>query len=255
MFFSTDALYRKGVTWYQSSYFQLDTNTKVAADCSPDYFSSSDAIKRVMETIEDPRIFVYLRSPIQRSYSAFLHLKRDGLVDSDFLETMELLKTNRSRLPEHVQAIYWDSCYGYHLQKILEVVPRSNLLVFKFEEEVKTGFRGTINEIERQYEIKFDEEIRVQHRGLATETHPFISKLRGVINGPSKPKQLLKRLFPIKYLSILRYGFNYVIINSPLSRPVQKDQHDWHKLNNDFFKQDIEELSGLLEMSFDEWLN
>jgi hypothetical protein len=253
MFFSDEIRYKKGMNWYLKSYFAHFNGQKIIADCSPSYFSSKKAIDRIMLETDNPRFFILLRSPIKRSYSAYLHLKRDGLVKEEFKVLMSNIVNNQINYSKQVQEIYTDSLYAKHLYYLMKKVSHKDIYIFLFEEEVKTNFSSIINKLEEIYNIELRTDQVFIHKGEATETTETVAFIRGLVNKPSFIKKIAKKVFPLKKLTLLRHKFNQLMIKSDFSKPVDKIDEDWGELNRLYFKEEINELSNISKIDYTIW--
>jgi len=77
--------YHKGIRWYAKRFVHLDT-IPIGEICP--YFSSVDAIDRIHEYLPDCKIICTLRDPVDRAYSHYKLLRREGYAAGGFEETI-----------------------------------------------------------------------------------------------------------------------------------------------------------------------
>jgi hypothetical protein len=54
----------------------------VVGEVTPDYVASEDALDRIARTLPDAKLFLILRDPVDRVYSAYWLFKQKGLVEN-----------------------------------------------------------------------------------------------------------------------------------------------------------------------------
>jgi hypothetical protein len=66
-----------GQAWYLDQ-FPVDQVDRITADVSPSYLRDTRAAGRAFDFDPTLRIFVILRDPVERAFSAYLHIRRNG---------------------------------------------------------------------------------------------------------------------------------------------------------------------------------
>ena len=59
------------------SFYKNVRNEVAIGDASPSYINYPSQFKKIKEYLNDPKIIIILRDPINRAYSNYLHLKRE----------------------------------------------------------------------------------------------------------------------------------------------------------------------------------
>lgn len=80
-----DDFYEKGLDWY-SSHFQWGTEFALAGEVTPTYFSLPEVRERIARDLPERRIICTFRDPVERAYSAYRLLVREGRTSLGFKE-------------------------------------------------------------------------------------------------------------------------------------------------------------------------
>lgn len=105
-----DHLLNQSIPQSKEEYFKLFDNienSKVKGDISPDYlYYANETIKKIQEQfLEEPKIIIILRNPIDRAFSQFMHFSREK---REILQFEEALKNERKRKSEN-----WEWAWRY----------------------------------------------------------------------------------------------------------------------------------------------
>jgi hypothetical protein len=83
-----DRFYERGLDWY-ASFFDAATEAAVAVgELSHDYLYSDQAAQRIAADLPDARLVVFLRHPVERTFSEHLYRVRSGLSNTDVREAL-----------------------------------------------------------------------------------------------------------------------------------------------------------------------
>lgn len=84
--------FNKGLTWYENHFKAADNYTSIG-EITPNYLNNPDAIPRMAKTIPKAKLFVILREPISRAYSAYklLHEQFKGMTFQQACEYSDYL--------------------------------------------------------------------------------------------------------------------------------------------------------------------
>lgn len=86
--FLTDEVVERGVDWYERRWFPHAGGAALLGEKSTSYLESPDAIGRVAEVLEGPRIVVQLRDPIQRAVSNWSFSRSHGMEERTVTEAL-----------------------------------------------------------------------------------------------------------------------------------------------------------------------
>lgn len=117
-----DNHFDRGLDWYRD-HFQGAGDEAVIGEISHGYLYSRDAADRIRQILPDAKLLVCLRNPIERAFSAYLDLVKNGLFSGTFADS---LKDNPSLLDR--------GDYATYLEMYLQRFPRAQLHVALFDD-------------------------------------------------------------------------------------------------------------------------
>jgi len=117
-----DAHFDRGRQWYLDQFASADSRPAVG-EISHSYLSSPDAAARIAEFNPDMRLLACLREPVDRAFSDYLDLVKNGQFDGSFEAALE-------RFPRLVDR----GRYATHLRRYLDCFPAEQLNVSLFED-------------------------------------------------------------------------------------------------------------------------
>lgn len=118
-FFNTH--YDKGLSWYEE-YFVGSEGFDAIGEITPNYLNNSDAIPRMALVVPDARIFVILREPVSRAYSAY-KLFQDQYSGLSFEQACK-----------HSEYLLRLSCYAADLKKLFDYYAKERVGVYLYED-------------------------------------------------------------------------------------------------------------------------
>lgn len=86
-FFSSDAQYAKGLAWYRRQ-FPNRGKSCIIGEVAPDYLFSHKAPERIHRLVPEARLIFIFREPLQRAYSHYLMMVRNGFETLSFYEAL-----------------------------------------------------------------------------------------------------------------------------------------------------------------------
>jgi hypothetical protein len=117
-----DRYYERGLAWYKRQ-FVGGTGFPVVGEISHDYLYSRPAAQRMHDTLPNVQLLVCLREPVERTFSAYLHLVKTGIFKGSFAAA---LQTHPGLIER--------SRYGKWISSYLECYPRNQLHCLVFDE-------------------------------------------------------------------------------------------------------------------------
>jgi Sulfotransferase domain len=144
-----DGNFDKGVDWYSGMFPRSSSNARVIrGEASPAYIFHPAAVRRIAETLPDPRLVIVVRDPVQRALSHYKHERRLGYEPSATFE--EALELEESRVAEEFDRLSDGSLgssfavghyaytrrglYADQLERAAALIGRERLLVLISEE-------------------------------------------------------------------------------------------------------------------------
>jgi hypothetical protein len=116
-----DENFEKGVAWYEKK-FRVTEGAKAVVDVTPNYLDVPDAAPRMATIIPLAKLFVVLRDPVSRAYSAYT-LFRSRFEGLSFREACE-------QRPYLIDL----GMYHKHLSRFFRYYPREQIRVFFYQQ-------------------------------------------------------------------------------------------------------------------------
>jgi hypothetical protein len=146
-FFDTN--WERGVDWYSGMFPRSRSGAKVIrGEASPAYIFHPRGVQRIAETLDDPRLIVIVRDPVQRALSQYKHERRLGFEPCPTFE--EALALEESRVADDFDRVRDGSLshsfavghfsytrrglYAEQLKRAVGLIGRERLLVLVSEE-------------------------------------------------------------------------------------------------------------------------
>jgi hypothetical protein len=120
-----DRYYSRGMSWYLAHFDGTGPQHRVIGEVCQDYLFHPEAPARIRESLDDVHLMVTLRDPVERAFSSYLYMLKQGETPGTFLEALE----TRPELLEHGR-------YATHLQRFEEVFGSDRLYVAVFDDLV-----------------------------------------------------------------------------------------------------------------------
>ncbi len=235
-----DENYDRGVDWYKK-FFPSDMHAnkyRAIGEISPFYLYYDDCIDRILKIPSITKLILILRNPVDRTYSYYGCLVRDGKYVGSFEDCM-------IQHPEIIQ----QSFYSGYLEKYLHHFAKEQLLVLIYEQTIASSISKTKDRLANFLGIDVERFppsaglARVNTSGIpnAHSAYLFFDKIAWRLKDMdldcivSWSKKLgIKRLFGKKH-----------------SLPQMKEEIQQYL--SELYKPDIQELELLLETDLDCW--
>jgi len=239
------------ITWKTKDYLSefINTEDRIIGECSTSYLYTS---KTTIENIEnlygplapDLKIIVILRNPIDRAFSHYTHLVRNGLEKLSFEEAI-LEQNILARKNEIWGFDYLEyGKYATQLAPFLQFFPKTK--VFLFEDLKKP--EQLLEELKAFLELKssfLPTEIKTFNPSGIPKHKRALSILRN-----KKLKRLVRSLAPESLTFRLK-----VIRDQWMSKTMTRVHmnHETKKMLTGYYSDEIDKLAKLLNRSLDHW--
>ena len=117
-----DQYYERGLDWYRRQ-FSGAASEKIVAEICHDYIVSELAPGRIDRDLPDVKLMMFLREPIERTFSAYLYRVKHGIYQGSFENAL----VDR---PE----VFNSSLYSSYLKKYLLHFESKDILLFDFDD-------------------------------------------------------------------------------------------------------------------------
>lgn len=121
--FYFDYFYEKGLAWYLKAFQDATDIHKVIGEVSHDYLFSPIAARRIKRDLPGVKLMVCLRNPVNRAFSSYLFMIRQGRVNGSFEEAL----TDMPELIEH-------GFYAKHLVAYFEIFGKADIHIGLFDQ-------------------------------------------------------------------------------------------------------------------------
>jgi hypothetical protein len=204
---------------------------------------------RIRELLGDPKILIVLRDPVERAFSAYKQLIRDGRERLSFEEAIQAEDDRRSRNWEFMWYYTAVGRYADQVSSFLDAFSRVHVALY---DDLRADPDAVLDGVLRFLEIAPDPSLRIKtgHNPSAIPRNPLVRKLFAV--GPAKLSlyRLLLRLgisetFVLGCVDRLRSRHSAELRMAPETRQLLREQ----------FREDVERLQEILDRDLSAWLS
>jgi hypothetical protein len=257
MFFSRDDYFERGADWYTKTFFSESERFLCRGEASPHYLYWAEKVsKRIYDLYgnEDIKFIVIFRNPIERAYSWYWNMVADGREELSFEDALSM-ESERFEKKYHELYYFGSMQYGYlrggnysfQIGHFLRFFRRDQFL-FLLQDELKQGWEKVLRKTCSFLGVSSKSDIRYKksnQAGLPRSQH-----LQEIIRNPSAIKNLIKPFLPDRFrhrakLALLKMNkkdFHY---------PVMSEKA--YQFLSEYYRQEVEDLSSLLEIDLSYW--
>ncbi|NJN24319.1 MAG: sulfotransferase [Acaryochloridaceae cyanobacterium RL_2_7] len=227
--------------------FQDVQDETAIGEASPLYLYSKKAVREIKVTLPEAKLIVILRNPVDRAFSSYTHLLREGFETLSFEES---LTHEEERIRDRWAPLWYykdKGFYGQQLQRYYDQFPRENIRVYLFEDLCKDPL-AVVRDI-------------FTYIGVEPSFEPDMAK-KNVSGVPKNVtlQRLLTRKNPVKSVGklLLPKKFRKSLSNSIQSKnlgkkPTLKPETRAELLA--LYREDILHLQGLIDRDLSAWLS
>jgi hypothetical protein len=222
---------------------------KAIGESSVFYLCYPDAAERIARTITDPRIIVLLRNPVDRAYSAYMHLVRDGRETLTFAEGLD---AEEERRRQNFEPIWWYKALGLYYGQVkhyLDVFGARRVHVVLYDDlcaDPQRVLRDIFSFLGVREDIAVDTSIRYNVAGIP-KSRWLYTILDNFIVDPSALGQRAKRLMPERLRATLANRLmNMILRRIPMEPQIRAQLRTW-------FAEDVAMLAELLHRDLSRW--
>lgn len=212
------------------------------------YLYAPEAPAAIRRQAADARLIVILRNPVERAYSAFLHLRRDQREPlADFAAALAREEARIAAGWQHLWHYRRAGLYSEQLGRYLEHFPRERLLIHLYDDLVSRP-GDLLRETFRFLGVDADFEPDVSRRANVAG-QPRSKLLHRILIGQNPIKSLAKRLVPERprrRLWALLFGRNIRRGRPPMPADARAGLEE-------YFRPEVDRLSSLLGHDLSGW--
>jgi hypothetical protein len=222
---------------------------KAIGESSAFYLCFPDAAKRIARTIPGAKILIILRAPVERAYSSYMFMVRDGRETLGFEEG---LSREEERKQQGYEPIWWYKELGLYYKQVthyFDVFGKEQVKVLLYEEFYANpgqAVREVFHFLEVNEDVTIDTSVRYNVSG-SPKSQRFYNRLDKFIYSPSSLEKHIKSLVP----QHLRTAWASKIIGMSVER-VPLDLQVQTKLKA-YFAEDVRHLEDLLQRDLLHW--
>lgn len=236
------------------SYFEDDPDP-VQGEASVSYLYSPDAPGRIAETIPEAKIIIQLRHPVDRAYSHYLQLVRDGREELSFREALD---REQQRIEEGWEWFYHykqAGHYGDQLERYLDAFAEEQLKIIRYDR-----FDATPDSVLSEY-LEFiglanSDDINIGEYNVSGNV--WSERVARWLFRPGQTERSFFSIPPSAYPEwLVDAGKGLVRGLRSLNRRSTKRSLEPELYDEllDYFQPQIEKLDELLDEDFDDWLH
>ncbi len=233
-----DQHYNRGITWYES-FFDSAGSANAIGEVSHNYLYSSEALDRIDADLPDVKLIACLRDPIERAYSAYLFMQRNGTAEKNFRETLEV-NTN----------IMERGRYSAYINRCFERFGRDRVKIFLFDDlqsdpdalsQALYSFVG----VDETFDYK-DADRKVLPASRA--------RYQWLASGAKKGARVVRKLGYPGVVGRVKKGWLSKLLYQPLENNTKTLSELDRSWLHDYFRDDVAALEETLRVDLGAWL-
>lgn len=231
------------------------TDEKAIGEASTIYLYDQNAPVRIKENVPDAKIIIMLRNPVDRAYSAFYQIFKNGRETTGSF--IEALQREDERLADNWGPFYHYKHRGLYYRQIkryYELFDPENIRIYLFEDFIvdPVSICGDIFKF-LNVGASFIPDISLKYNESGYPKSKIIRYLRTFIFKRSRIKSILKRIFPVYSRDKIAKFLIERVLNIGIISPEKIPEEIKNELTG-FFEEDILRLQNLIKKDLTEWL-
>lgn len=167
---------------------------KAVGDVSPSYFAYPESAAAIRERLGDVRIVLILRDPVQKAFSQYSHLIRDGRETLPFWEALQAEPDRRAKGYGALWRYAEGGRYAEPVARFLEVFGPDRVLVLLFEDLVRDA-QATMRQLFAFLGV--DPDVPIDTSGVFNKSGaPRSRRLASLLTQQNPLRSLARRLLP-----------------------------------------------------------
>jgi len=190
-------------TWeqYTEQYTNV-SNQSAIGDISPSYLYYSSSARKIFETLGSVKIIVIVRNPVDKAYSQYMHMVREGLETLSFSDAIAAESGRREQGWGDIWRYAESSLYADRLNEFITVFGKENVKIILFDDFIKDT-SSILTDLLRYIGVDPKVEISTNETFNRTGT-PRSAYISDILRTPGFLKNLVKRVLPVELRHKLR---------------------------------------------------
>lgn len=239
---------RSTITTLSAYEKQFDAVSEEVAigEVSPWYLYSGRAAKNIHDRIPDTKLIVIFRDPVDRAFSSYLHVVRDGRENLTFEQGLLAEEGRISRGWEYIWHYRRAGLYAPQVEQFLGLFPRKQMRFYLYDDLLAdpVHFIGDVCEF-LGVASDFVVDTSLKHNATGVPKNQLLGRL---VLQPNPLKSAVKAFTP----EGLRYSVGQRIKQRLLRKPSLSEETRRELL--DSYKADISDLQNLIQRDLSPWL-
>jgi hypothetical protein len=252
-FFDNDDNFSKGVEWYVSCFFGRSRGFKIRGDATPAYLYRTDiVIPRLRSVYPNQRLLkfiVLLRDPVERAWSHYLHMVRNGQESETFEGALDREMERLKLTPDEWIGYFDGGLYSKQLDKWLDVFDRDQFF-FLLSEELRGSPHENLKRICMFLEVDDKYIFNVQSKKNVASI-PRNKAFMRLFKQPYKVKHPLKLILPPMMRKRIRH-FLYELNLRPLKASEALSDELACRIRKAYLE-DIKRVETIIGMDLRKW--
>jgi len=220
------------------NFYKGVTNEIAIGDASPSYINYPGQFKKIKEYLNDPKVIIILRDPINRAYSNYLHLKRENRETLSFKEA--IFKEDERKTNKYSDFWYYKFNSTYY-DKIIKAKETFSDVLILTSEELSNNGEATMKNVYKFLEVNDTFKLKRKFNNFNKGGHFKQNIFTKIIFQPSTLKNTIKQFIkPTPFLKIIISK-----IANNFSKKPQKIDKESLKYLKKHFKNEVEKLETL----------
>lgn len=233
------------------SLFDRATIGSMVGEASTSYLYRPEAPARIHELLPEVKLIAILRNPVDRAFSAYMHLVRDNReIEPSFILALE-------REPERVRE-NWDpiwhytnvGMYGQQLSRYFSIFKREQMLILLYDDFLINS-RKSVKEVFEFLGIdsEFSPDTSSKMNVSGQQRNSIVAKLiKSLFDSPNLLRWLARKFIP----ETARWSFTETVRQTNLNKKYLSREDS--QMLVEIFKNDILLTQELISMDLRHWL-
>lgn len=228
---------------YEKQFDGVRNESAIGESC-PWYLYSEKAAENILHHAPGMKIVIILRDPVERAYSSYLHVLRDGREKLSFVDGLAEEGTRISEGWEYIWHYRSAGMYSSQVERYMRNFPPEQLKVFLYE-EFRENEQRVLAELHEFLGVRpFEADLSINPSATGVPRSKLLGKL---FLQENSLRDKAKYFMPKK----LRHGLYHKINQQLVRKP--KLEADTRRLLAAGFEEEIEKLEKLLSRDLSAW--
>ena len=219
-------------------YFNSVTKELAIGDASPSYINYPSEFPQIKKYLNDPKVIIIIRDPINRAYSNYLHLKREY---RETLTFKDAINSEEDRIKNKYSDFWYYKFNSTYYDKIVEAKRVFSKVLVLTAEELNNDPSATLNKVYKFLAV--DDSFSFEKISTRFNVGGIYKKnlFTKFLFQPSRFKNTLKKFIkPTAFVKIIFMRLSSIF----RSEPEQIEEEVIEQLK-EYFKNDVENLKNL----------